>query len=125
MASKQTSVRSKTRRSSGFRNLLWELNVNEIESKAFQIKQDDNIHYLYKEGFDNFRADFEEFLTENNITYDDESGYFKIYSSVAVESTDIIRTAGNFYGNEWFSNVIVFSKKTIGMKRYCISIYIL
>ena len=111
MASKQTSVRSKTRRSSGFRNLLWELNVNEIESKASQIKQDDDIHRLYKEGFDNLRAGFEEFLTENDITYDDESGYFKIYSSVAVESTDIIRTAGNFYGNEWFSNVVVSSEE--------------
>jgi len=111
LASKQTSVRSKTRRSSGFRNLLWELNVNEIESKASQIKQDDDIHRLYKEGFDNLRAGFEEFLTENDITYDDESGYFKIYSSVAVESTDIIRTAGNFYGNEWFSNVVVSSEE--------------
>jgi hypothetical protein len=111
LASKQTSVRSKTRRSSGFRNLLWELNVNEIESKASQIKQDDDTHCLYKEGFDNLRAGFKEFLTENDITYDDESGYFKIYSSVAVESTDIIRTAGNFYGNEWFSNVVVSSEE--------------
>ena len=113
MTSKQKSVRSKkTRRSDGFRNLLWELNVSEIESKGSQIKQDDDIHRLYKEGFDNLRAGFEEFLTENNITYDGESGYFKIYSSVAIKSTDIIRTAGNFYGNEWFSNVVVTSEET-------------
>jgi len=58
--------------------------------KNFQINQDDDIHRLYKEGFDNLRTGFEEFLSENNITYDGESGYFKIYSSVAVESTDII-----------------------------------
>ena len=107
MVSKQASIKSKTRRSSGFRNLLWELNVSEIESKVSQINQDNDIHRLYKEGFDNLRAGFEEFLTENNITYDGESGYFKIYSSVAVESTDIIRTAGNFYGIEWFSNVVI------------------
>jgi len=113
LTSKQKSVRSKkTRRSDGFRNLLWELNVSKIESKGSQIKQDDDIHRLYKEGFDNLRADFKEFLTENNITYDSESGYFKIYSSVAVESTDIIWTAGNFYGNEWFSNVVVTSEET-------------
>jgi len=111
LASKQTLVGSKTRRSDGFRNLLWEFNVSEIESKVSQIKQNDDIHRLYKEGFDNLRAGFEEFLTENNITYDDKSGYFKIYSSVAVESTDIIRTAGNFYGNEWFSNVVVSSEE--------------
>ena len=69
MTSKQKSVRSKkTRRSDGFRNLLWELNVSEIKSKGSQIKQDDDIHHLYKEGFDNLCAGFEEFLTENNIT---------------------------------------------------------
>jgi hypothetical protein len=105
-------VRSKTRRPGGFKNLLWELNVSEIESKVSQIKQDDDIHRLYKEGFDNLRAGFEEFLTENNVTYDDEYGYFKIYSSAAVESTDIIRTSGSFHGNEWFSNVVVTSEDT-------------
>lgn len=111
MAAKQKLSKPKTRRSSGFRNLLWEFNVNEIETKVSQITQDNDIHHLYKEGFDNLRAGFEEFLTENNVNYD-ESGYFKIYSSVAVESTDIVRTAASFYGNEWFSNVIVSSEET-------------
>jgi len=105
-------VRTKTRRSSGFRNLLWEFNVSEIESKTSRITQDNDIHHLYKEGFTNLHADFDEFLTENNLTFDDEFGYFKIYSSVAVESTDIIRTAGKFYGHEWFSNVSVSSEET-------------
>jgi hypothetical protein len=109
---KQKSVKSKTRRSSGFRNLLWEFNVNEIATKVSQIKQDDDIHHLYKEGFDNLRAGFDEFLTENNVNYDDEFGHLKIYSSVAVESTDIVRTAASFYGNEWFSDVIVSSEET-------------
>ena len=71
--------------------------------------QDDSVHHLHKEGFDNLRVGFNEFLTENNLTYSD-TGYFKIYSSVAVESTDIIRTAGNFYGNEWFSDIVVTSE---------------
>ena len=105
-------MRTKTRRSSGFRNLLWEFNVSEIETKSSQITQDNDIHHLYKEGFDNLRAGFDEFLTENNLTFDDEFGYFKIYSSVAVESTDIIRTAGKFYGYEWFSDVVVSSEET-------------
>jgi hypothetical protein len=112
LASKQRSLKSKTRRSSGFRSLIWKFNVNEIESKASQINQDNGIHHLYKEGFANLRAGFDEFLTENNLTFDDEFGYFKIYSNVAVESTDIIRTAGNFYGNEWFSDVVVSSEET-------------
>ena len=55
---------------------------------------------MHKEGFDNLLAGFNEFITENNTTYDNEFEYFEIYSSVAVGSTYIIRTAGNFYGNE-------------------------
>jgi hypothetical protein len=100
LASKQRSVKSKTRRFSGFRALLWKFNVNELETKVSHIKQDDDVHHLHKEGFDNLRAGFEEFLTENDLTYDEEFGYFKIYSSVVVESTNIIQTSGNFYSNE-------------------------
>jgi hypothetical protein len=118
LAAKQKSVKSKTRRSSGFRNLLWEFNVNEIMTKVFQIKQNDDIHRLYKEGFNNLCAGFDEFLTENNVNYDDEFEHLKIYSNIAIESTDIVRTAASFYGNEWFSDVIVSSKKLIGMERY-------
>jgi hypothetical protein len=83
-----------------------------MEAKCFQLAQDNDIHRLYKEEFNNLRAGFNEFLTENEIIYNDKIGYFKIYSSVAVESTDIIRTSGNFYGNEWFSNVVVLSEET-------------
>jgi hypothetical protein len=120
-------VRTKTRRSSGFRNLLWEFNVSEIETKSSQITQDNDIHHLYKEGFANLRAGFDEFLTENNLTFDDEFGYFKIYSSVAVESTDIIRTAGKFYGYEWFSDVVVSSEETewYGKVSICFLIFII
>ena len=77
-----------------------------------QIKQDDDIHHLHKEGFDNLLDGFNEFITENDVTYDNEFGYFKIYSTVAVESTDIIRTAGSFYGNDWFSDIVVSSEET-------------
>ncbi|CAI2166369.1 16622_t:CDS:2 [Funneliformis geosporum] len=76
-----------------------------------QTSQDDDIHHLYKEGFNNLYAGFDEFLVKKNITYNDEFGYFKIYLSVAVESTDIIRIAGNFHNYEWFSNVVVSSEE--------------
>jgi len=105
-------VKTKTRRSSGFRNLLWEFNISEIEMYISQITQDNDIHHLYKEGFANLCAGFDEYLTENDLTFDDEFGCFKIYSSVAVESTDIIRTAKKFYGHEWFSDVAVSSEET-------------
>jgi hypothetical protein len=111
LAKKQKLV--KTRRSSGFRKLLWKCNINGIEEINSQIQQNNDIHHLHKEGFDNLLAGFNEFITENNITYNNEFGYFKIYSSVAIRSTDIIRTAKNFYGNEWFSNVSIFSEDSI------------
>jgi hypothetical protein len=103
---------------------LWEVKITEIETKGSQINQDANIHRLHKEGFDNLRAGFEEFVSENKLTYDDEFGYFKIYSSVAVESTDIIRTAGSFYGNEWFSDVVVTSEETVWYGKVGILIYL-
>ena len=105
-------IRFKTRRSSGFRNLLWEFSTDKIKAKCSQIAHDNDVHRLHKEGFNNLREGFDEFLTVNNLTFDDGFGYFKIYSSVAVESTDIIRTAGKFYGHEWFSDVVVSSEET-------------
>lgn len=106
----------KTRRSSGFRNLLWEYKVSEINMAVSQIKQNNDTndtHHLHKEGFDNLLNGFNEFIVENNLTYNDKFGYFKIYSSVSIGSTDIIRTAKNFYGNDWFSNIIIFSEETM------------
>ncbi|CAG8752342.1 11675_t:CDS:2, partial [Rhizophagus irregularis] len=102
---------TKTRRSSGFQNLLWTYKITEINMAVSQIKQDDNIHHLYKEGFDNLLNGFDEFIMENDVIYNNEFGYFKIYSTVAIESTDIIRTTESFYGNDWFSDIVVFSSE--------------
>jgi hypothetical protein len=98
-------------RTGGFRNLLWKFKVTEIEAKCSVIAQDNDVHRLHKEGFNNLLDGFNEFITENHLIYNDEFGYFKTYSSVAVESTDIIRTAKNFYGNDWFSDVVVVSSE--------------
>jgi hypothetical protein len=88
---------------------LWEFKFTEIDLKVSQITQDNNINPLHKEGFENFRAGLEEFLIENEVTYIKDLAYFKVYSSASVESTDIIRTSGSFYGREWFSDVSVSS----------------
>ena len=45
-----------------------------------QIKQNNDTHHLHKEGFDNLLNGFNEFIVENNLTYNDKFGYFKIYS---------------------------------------------
>lgn len=67
---------------------------------------------MHKTGFKNFRVGLEEFLTENDIIYDENFGYFKIYSNASVELIDIIQTSESFYDNEWFSDVAVSSEKT-------------
>ena len=115
LAIKQKSLR--IRRSSGFRNLLWTFRFTEIESITLQIMQNNDINPLYKEGFKNFCVGLQEFLTENNITVDENFGHFKVYSSVSVESTDIIRTSGSFYGNEWFSDVAVSAEETMWYRK--------
>jgi hypothetical protein len=62
-------------------------------------------------------------LSENEVSYDTEFGYFVIYSSVAIESTDIIRTAGKFHGNEWFSNVVVSSEEAEWYGKVYLNLY--
>jgi hypothetical protein len=114
----------KTRRSCGFRKLLWKFKITELNTVASQIDHDNSIHHLYKEGFDNLLDGFNEFVIENNITYNNDFGYFQIYSSVAVESTDIIRTAGKFYGHDWFSDVVVSSEETMWYGKVYLSLLI-
>jgi hypothetical protein len=92
-------VKSKTRRSSDFRNLPWKFNIDEIETKYSQMNQDNGIHHLYKEGFNNLYASFKEFLIENDLTHDNTK-YFKIYSNITIKSIDIIQILGSFYSNE-------------------------
>lgn len=82
-----------------------------MDLQMSRITQDSDINPMYKEGFENLRAGLEEFLMENEVTCDTNFGYFKVYSSASVESTDIIRTSQSFYGNEWFSDVVVSSEK--------------
>src|SRR5256885_10190043 len=100
----------RTRKSSGFRNLLWEFKFTEIDLKVLQIMQNDNINPLHKEGFENFRVGLEEFLMENEVIYNKNFRYFKVYLSTSVKSTDIIQTSRNYYEKEWFSDVVVSSE---------------
>ena len=115
LANKQKSLR--IRRSSGFRNLLWTFRFTKIELITLQITQNNDINPLYKEGFKNFCAGLQEFLTKNKITIDENFGHFKMYSSTSVESIDIIWISESFYGNEWFSDIAVFAEKTIWYKK--------
>src|SRR5439155_24228480 len=73
-----------------------------------------------KEGFENFQVGLKEFLMENKVIYNKNFGYFKVYSSISVESTDIIWTSENYYGKEWFSDVVVSSEDSDWYKKILI-----
>ena len=102
---------------------MWNFKFTEIKLKVSQITQDDDINPLHKEGFENFYAGLEEFLTENEVTCDKDLAYFKVYLSASVESTDIIQTSNNFYGREWFSDVSVSSPEETEWYGKVIKIY--
>jgi len=104
---------------------LWEFSFSEIESKILQITQNDDINPLHKKGFENFCEGLNEFLTENKVKFDEESSYFRFYSSASVESTDIIRTSGSFYGNEWFSDVAISVTETMWYRKVIFLIFII
>ena len=123
LASKQRS--STTRRSSGFKNLLWEFNVNEIDAKCSQITQSNDIHYLHKEGFDNLHVGFEEFLRENKLTY----SMMMILDILRYIQVQLLNQLILFEQQEssMVTNGLVMQqfllKKRIGMERY-IDIYL-
>jgi len=60
---------------------------------------------------------------ENEVIYNKNFGYFKVYLSTSVESTDIIQTSNNFYGREWFSDVSVSSPEETEWYGKVIKIY--
>ncbi|CAB4417896.1 unnamed protein product [Rhizophagus irregularis] len=95
-----------------FVNIFFEYSTSHCKIPKLHMLRYHVIPSIRLYGFKNFRAGLEEFLTENDVTYDENFGYFKIYSNASVESTDIIRTSGSFYGSEWFSDVAVSSEET-------------
>ena len=99
--------RPRLRRSCGFQNLLWQFKIKELKQTLNIIKEDPKANQFHKSGFANLDRGLNEFLGENSETYDKEFAYLKIFSSASIASTDIIRTTGNYYEGEWFSDVVV------------------
>jgi hypothetical protein len=74
--------------------------------------------------FNNLYTGFKEFLIKNDLTHNDTE-YFKIYFSITVELTDIIRISESFYDNKWFSDISITSEETVWYEKvYIYSIYI-
>jgi len=47
------------------------------------------------------------FLDTSSQESENDDFYIKIYDAVHLESGEILRTAGDFQGKEWFSNIAV------------------
>ena len=62
---------------------------------------------LQAEGFQNLLTGLDDFFEVESTVSLDEDNRIEIFSSVSLESTDIIRATSNFHGKPMFSNVTV------------------
>ena len=78
-----------------------------MEIDEFLLAHKSNLHHLQIKGYHNLLSDLAEFFEEESdgSIYDDHQ--IKAFSSVALESTDIVRATSNFHGKSMFSNVII------------------
>jgi hypothetical protein len=76
-----------------------------------------NLHHLQIEGYRNLLNGLDEFFEEesnlSNISIHDDSR-IETFTSVALESTDIVHATSSFHGKEMFSDVIVSAKNEEG-----------
>ena len=68
-----------------------------------------NLDPLQIDGFHNLPNGLAKFFEEETMHIHDDHR-LELFSSAALESTDIIRASSNFHGKPMFSNVIISSK---------------
>ena len=86
---------------------MWSLNLEGLDD--FLEKNKNNLDPLQVEGFQNLLTGLDEFFDEESIMSIDEDNRIEIFSSVSLESMDIICAMSSFHGAPMFSNVIVSS----------------
>jgi hypothetical protein len=95
----------KYRQTEGYGNLLWKLNLSEIEEFIKQHKKD--LDPLEIEGYRNLVSGLDDFFeAESNMSIDDDH-YMETFGSVALESSDVVRAMRKFHGKPMFSNVTI------------------
>jgi hypothetical protein len=103
------------RRTIGYRGSLHMLKLTEID--VFLQSHRRNLHHLQIEGYRNLLNGLDEFFEEesnlSNISIHDDSR-IETFTSVALESTDIVHATSSFHGKEMFSDVIVSAKNEEG-----------
>ena len=77
-----------------------------IDSKVKSLKKSEKPpHPNIIEGLSQIISTLDTFLDTSSQDSESEEFYIKIYDAVHLESGEILRTAGEFQGKEWFSNV--------------------
>ena len=77
----------------------------------FLQKNQDNIDPIQIEGFQNVLTGLDEFFEEESTMSVHDDSRIEVFSSAALESTDIIRASPSFHEKPMFSNVIVSAKR--------------
>ena len=108
----EKEVTTKYRRSKGYGNFLWTFNLENIDN--FLQNRGKNLHPFQIEGLRNLVIGLDDFFEEESNMSIHDDHRVEAYSSIALESTDIVRATGQFHGEPMFSNVIVSAKDAEG-----------
>ena len=102
-----TSTTSKNfhRKTEGFGKIIWELQLDAIDQKIKSLKK--SVHPNFIEALSQIILTLDIFLDTSSQESENDDFYIKIYDAVYLESGEILRTAGDFQGKEWFSNIAV------------------
>ena len=96
------------RKTEGFGKIIWELQLDAIDQKIKSLKKSANSpHPNFIEALSQIILTLDIFLDTSSQESENDDFYIKIYDAVHLESGEILRTAGDFQGKEWFSNIAV------------------
>jgi hypothetical protein len=96
------------RKTAGFRKILWELSLDEIDTKIKSLKKSINPpHKNLIEGLSQVILTLDTFLDTSSQESENDEFCIKVYDAVHLENGQILRTSKEFQGKEWFSDVAV------------------
>ena len=98
------------RKTQGFGKVLWDIRLDAIEEKVTSLENSTNRpHSNFIEGLSQIIPALDTFLDTSSQDSENEDFFIRVYDAVHLETGEILRTAGEFQGKEWFSNVGVTS----------------
>ena len=96
------------RKAEGFGKVLWEIRLDAIERKIKDFKKSENApHTNIIEGLSQTIPALDTFLDTSSQDSENDEFCIKVYDAVHLENGQILRTAEEFHGKEWFSNVAI------------------